>query len=65
MSQHTDTLLIKEREEIAEDLPLTLSLGQAFGSIPPVSRPEDFAALRNAAIEDHIHSVTQKTNIGD
>ncbi len=60
MSQHRHNLLAQERERTAKNLPLTLSLEQAFGSIPPVSRPEDFAALRDTAIEDHIHSVAKK-----
>ena len=58
MSQHTYNLLAKESEEIAEDLPLTPSLDQISGSITPTNRPEDFAALRDAAIEDHVQKGT-------
>jgi prevent-host-death family protein len=43
-----------------ENLPPTLSLEEAFGSVRPVSQPEDFAALREAAIEDHVQSVVRK-----
>ncbi len=45
---------------MAEDLPPTLSLEQAFGSVTPIHQPEDFAALRNAAIEDHVQRVADK-----
>ncbi len=45
---------------VAEDLPPTLSLEQAFGSVTPINQPEDFAALREAAIEDHVQSVAGK-----
>lgn len=45
---------------MAEDLPPTLSLEQAFGSITPINQPEDFAALREAAIEDHVQHVVKK-----
>jgi PHD/YefM family antitoxin component YafN of YafNO toxin-antitoxin module len=47
---------------ILENLPLTMSLEEAFGSVTPISRPEDFAAIRDAAIEDHVQNVVRKMN---
>ena len=47
-------------EPVGEGLPPTLSLEQAFGSITPLNQPEDFAALRDAAIEDHVQSVADR-----
>ena len=43
-----------------ENLPPTMSLEESFGSVTPVNRPEDFAALRDAAIEDHVQQVAEK-----
>jgi hypothetical protein len=43
-----------------ESLPPVMSLGEAFGSITPINQPEDFAALRAEAIEDHIQQVVEK-----
>lgn len=34
--------------------PMHLSLDDVFGAVTPVSRPEDFKARRDAAIEEHI-----------
>jgi prevent-host-death family protein len=46
---------------IEEILPPTMSLEEAFGSVTPINQPEDFAALREAAIEDKIKRDTEKT----
>ena len=43
-----------------ENLPPTMSLEESFGSVTPVNRPEEFAALREAAIEDHVQQVAEK-----
>lgn len=36
-----------------ETLPPVMSLEEAFGSVTPINQPEDFATLREAAIEEH------------
>jgi prevent-host-death family protein len=43
-----------------ENLPPPLSLAEAFGSVTPINQPEDFAALREAAIEDHVQQTMAK-----
>ena len=50
----------QDQAAIAEELPPTLSLEQAFGSITPINQPEDFAALRDAAIEEHVQGLADK-----
>jgi prevent-host-death family protein len=37
-------------------LPPVMSLEEAFGSVQPISRPEDFKVLRDMAIEDHLET---------
>jgi hypothetical protein len=37
-----------------------MNLEEAFGSVTPLNRPEDFAALRQAAIEAHGQKVMEK-----
>ena len=41
-------------------LPSVLTLEEAFGSVTPLNQPEDFAALRDAAIEEHVQQVVAK-----
>lgn len=43
-----------------ENLPPPLSLEETFGSVTPIGQPEDFDALREAAIEEHIQNAVQK-----
>ncbi len=43
-----------------ENLPPTMSLEEAFGSVTPLNRPEDFAALREATIAEHGQKVMEK-----
>ena len=59
--QEYEQLSHSESEDFAtENLPPTMSLEEAFGSITPINQPEDFAALREAAIEDHVETVVKK-----
>jgi hypothetical protein len=43
-----------------EPLPPVMSLEEAFGSVSPINQPENFAALREAAIEEHVQQVVEK-----
>lgn len=43
-----------------EALPPTMTLEEAFGSVPPVNRPEDFSALRDIAVEEHVLKTQEK-----
>ena len=59
--QEYEQLSQQQAEELdLENLPPTLSLEETFGSVTPLNRPEDFAALREAAIEDHVQQVVEK-----
>jgi prevent-host-death family protein len=44
---------------VIKNLPQPMSLEEAFGSVTPIKRPEDFKQLRDVAIEEHV----EKTNI--
>lgn len=43
-----------------ESLPPVMSLEEAFGSVKPLSQPEDFEALREAAMEEHAQKVIEE-----
>jgi prevent-host-death family protein len=43
-----------------ETLPPVMSLEEAFGSVTPLSQPEDFEALREAAMEEHAQKVVEE-----
>ena len=43
-----------------ESLPPVMSLEEAFGSVTPLSQPEDFDALREAALEEHAQEVVEE-----
>jgi len=43
-----------------ESLPPVMSLEEAFGSVAPLSQPEDFEALREAALEEHAQKVVEE-----
>lgn len=59
--QEYEQLSKRQGEVISpEPLPPVMSLEEAFGSVTPINRPEDFAALREAAIEDHVQQVIEK-----
>jgi len=41
-------------------LPPVMSLEEAFGSVTPLNQPEDFDALREAAMEEHAQDVVEE-----
>ena len=43
----------------SQTLPPVLSLEEAFGSVTPLNRPEDFQAIREIAIEEHVAKQTE------
>ncbi len=47
-----------------ESLPPTMTLAEAFGSVTPINQPEDFATLRDAAIEDHVQKSVKDMKVG-
>jgi antitoxin PrlF len=40
--------------------PAEMTLAQTFGAVKPRRRPEDFQALRDAAIEEHVQRVVDE-----
>ena len=50
-----------ERLTPIEALPPTMTLEEAFGSVSPISQPEDFSALRDLAIEEHVLKTQAQT----
>lgn len=40
--------------------PVAMTLEEAFGSVQPISRPEDFKALRDMTMEEHEERVIRK-----
>jgi len=45
------------REDTVELQPTTITLEDTFGAVIPRHRPEDFAELREIAIEEHAQKV--------
>lgn len=45
---------------LEESLPPVMSLDEAFGSVTPLNQPEDFEALREAALEEHARRVVEE-----
>jgi prevent-host-death family protein len=43
-----------------ETLPPVMSLQEAFGSVTPLNQPEDFDALREAAMDEHADKVVEE-----
>ena len=47
---------------VSESLPPVMSLEETFGSVEPINRPEDFQALRDAAIEEKVEKFNQEND---
>ena len=45
-----------------ENLPPTMSLEEAFGSVTPINQPEDFNKLRKIAIEEKAQKTIEDMN---
>ena len=58
-----DQVIFRIGEQGAVELaPVTTSLEDTFGAVHPINRPEDFKALRDMAIEEHVENVIQEMN---
>ena len=55
-----DKVVFRVTEDGVELQPVTMSLEDTFGAVTPQSRPEDFAELREIAIEEHIEKTVAK-----
>jgi AbrB family looped-hinge helix DNA binding protein len=54
-----DQVLFRVTESTIELQPATMSLEDTYGAVVPLNRPEDFAVLRETAIEEHAHKVVE------
>ncbi len=52
-----DKVVFQVVEGKVELQPASMSLETTFGAVPPLSRPEDFSALRDMAVEEHAQKV--------
>ena len=52
-----ETIVFRIREDRVELDRAPMSLEEAFGSVSPLNRPEDFEALGQAAWEEHAEKV--------
>ena len=52
-----DQVLFRVTESTVELQPVTMTLEDTFGAVAPLNRPEDFANLREVAIEEHAQQV--------
>ncbi len=56
-----DKVIFRVTEGTVELQPATMTLEDAFGAVTPRSQPEDFADLRDTAIEEHVKKVIEET----
>jgi AbrB family looped-hinge helix DNA binding protein len=54
-----DQVLFQVRGSTVELQPATMTLEDTFGAVTPLRRPEDFAALRETAIEEHAQKAVE------
>ena len=52
-----ETIIFRISDDRVELDRAPMSLEEAFGSVPPLNRPEDFAVLARAAWEEHAEKV--------
>ena len=55
-----ETIVFRIREDRVELDRAPMSLEEAFGSVPPLNRPEDFEALGQAAWDEHARKVVEE-----
>jgi len=55
-----DQVVFRVKEGSVELEPVSVTLEDAFGAVSPRSRPENFAVLRQIAIEEHVGKVVEE-----
>jgi antitoxin PrlF len=55
-----DKVVFRVREDTVELQPTTMTLEDTFGAVTPLHQPEDFSALRDAAIEEHVQKAVEE-----
>ncbi|PKO21458.1 MAG: hypothetical protein CVU38_14610 [Chloroflexi bacterium HGW-Chloroflexi-1] len=59
-----DKIVFRVTEGRVELQPAPMTLEATFGAVKPLNRPEDFTALRETAIAEHVEKVIAKMCIG-
>ena len=55
-----DKVVFRVTQGTVELQPAAMTLEDAFGAVTPRTQPEDFAALRDVAIEEHVKKVIEE-----
>ena len=55
-----DKVVFRVTQGTVELQPAAMTLKDAFGAVTPRTQPEDFAALRDVAIEEHVKKVIEE-----
>jgi antitoxin PrlF len=58
-----DKLLFRIVDGKVEVAPLPMSLAEAYGSVPPLTQPEDFSAVRATAREERAERAARKSQL--
>jgi antitoxin PrlF len=56
-----DKVIFRIVDDRVEVEPLTMTLAEAYGSVTPLNRPEDFAELRRIAREERVAQFLAKS----
>jgi antitoxin PrlF len=56
-----DKLLFRIVDGKVELAPLPMSLAEAYGSVPPMSQPENFSSIRTSAREERAERTVRKS----
>lgn len=57
-----DKVIFQLKENGVEIKPMPMTLEETFGSVTPISRPENFKQIRDEAIEEHVQKFIDKMN---
>lgn len=55
-------VVIRVSQDTIEVKPMPMTLEEAYGSVTPINRPENFQQLRDMAVEEHVEKVISKMN---
>ena len=60
--QTNGKVVIRVSQDAIELKPLPMTLEDAYGSVTPINRPEDFKQIRNKVREERVEKVISKMN---
>lgn len=55
-------VILRASQDTIEVKPMPMTLEDAYGSVTPINRPENFKQLRDIAIEEHVEKVISEMN---